>query len=329
MLLKSALVTGCAGFIGSHLVEKLLSKNWHIQGIDNFHPYYSKILKEQNLKNFLNNKNFNFINGSILNESDFEKLDKNFDYVFHFAAIAGVRNSFLHPEEYFEINVKATEKLLQKYKDVNKFVFASSSSVYGDVNKNDLPVVETYPLNPIAPYGESKKQGEILCTEFNKKYQTPLAILRFYTVYGPRQRPDEAITKFIRLSQSQKPIPIYGDGTKERDFTFVSDIVDGTILAAERGNGVYNLGTGKPVSVLQMIKSIEKYMNKNLKKIFVDSPKGDVEKTHANIDKSKKELGYSPNYNLEEGIQKCVKWCMQTQNLLNQSIQQQVDNEIF
>lgn len=311
----TAIVSGCAGFIGSHLSEELLRQGWLVTGIDNFHPYYSRRLKEYNLKYSTNHENFRFVEGSILSTNDMEKLSADVDYVFHFGAIAGVRYSMKHPEEYHLINVQGTINMLEKFKNVKKFVFASSSSVYGNLPLSDLPVSEDHLLNPISPYGESKKHAEEICTTFSKDYGSKIAILRFYTVYGPRQRPDEAFTKFIRLAQDEKPISVYGDGSKERDFTYISDIVNGSILAAMNGEGVYNLGTGKPITVNHMISAIANSMGKTIKKIFVDSPKGDVEKTHADISKAKRDLGYFPKVSLEKGIIECVKWCNETMNL--------------
>jgi len=314
--MTSAIVTGCAGFIGSNLTDELLSKNWEVIGIDNFHPYYSRKLKELNLENAKKFKNFNFIEGSILSDDDLQKLPSDVNYVFHFAAIAGVRNSILHPDEYFKINVDGTEKILTKFK-TNKIIFASSSSVYGNVASNDFPVQENHSLKPIAPYGESKKNAEELCLQFVNNYGTKISILRFYTVYGPRQRPDEAITKFIRLAQQGKEILIYGDGNKERDFTYVSDIVGGSILSAEKGNGVYNLGTGRTITVNEMVSELEKVMGKKILRKYIESPEGDVEKTHADISKAKNELGYRPKVSFHEGVQQSVNWCSQTPNTKN------------
>ena len=276
--MPNGIVTGCAGFIGSHLVDELLRKNWKITGIDNFHPYYSKKLKEMNLNNAESFKNFTFVKGSILSDKDLEKIPKNSDYLFHYGAIAGVRNSILHPDEYFRINLEGTKKLLQKFPNVKKIIFASTSSVYGELSPQDFPVKETHSLNPISPYGESKKQAEEFCQNFAKKNKIDLAILRFYTVYGPRQRPDEAFTKFIRLILDKKSIPIYGNGTKERDFTYVSDIVNGSLLAIKKGTGIYNLGTNHPVTVNHMISTIEKLMGQKIQKEYVKSPIGDVQK---------------------------------------------------
>lgn len=314
--MPNAIVTGCAGFIGSHLVDELLKQNWNVIGIDNFHPYYSRKLKELNLINSKLSKNFSFIEGSILSDNDLEKLPNKIDYLFHYAAMAGVRNSILNPEEYFKINLEGTKKLLNRFLKIKKVIFASTSSVYGEVHLQNFPVNENHTLNPISPYGESKKQAEEFCYKFTKNNVTELAILRFYTVYGPRQRPDEAFTKFIRLILEDKPIQIYGDGTKERDFTHVSDIVNGSILAALRGNGIYNLGTNHPVTVNHMISTIQKLMKQKIHCEYVESPKGDVQKTHADISKAKTELNYLPNIQFEEGIKNCIDWCMETQNYI-------------
>ena len=313
--MPNGIVTGCAGFIGSHLVDELLRKNWKITGIDNFHPYYSKKLKEMNLNNAESFKNFTFVKGSILSDKDLEKIPKNSDYLFHYGAIAGVRNSILHPDEYFRINLEGTKKLLQKFPNVKKIIFASTSSVYGELSPQDFPVKETHSLNPISPYGESKKQAEEFCQNFAKKNKIDLAILRFYTVYGPRQRPDEAFTKFIRLILDKKSIPIYGNGTKERDFTYVSDIVNGSLLAIKKGTGIYNLGTNHPVTVNHMISTIEKLMGQKIQKEYVKSPIGDVQKTHADISKAQKELDYSPKVSFEEGVKNCIDWCKKTQKI--------------
>jgi nucleoside-diphosphate-sugar epimerase len=310
--MPTAIVTGCAGFIGSHLIDELLKKNWTVIGIDNFHPYYNRKLKELNLQNALKNKNFNFIEGSILVSEDLEKLPKNIDFLFHFAAIAGVRNSILHPKEYFEINLEGTKKLLERFQHIGKIIFASTSSVYGDVPNTHFPVKETEPLQPISPYGESKKLAEEFCQHFSLITKTKLSILRFYTVFGPRQRPDEAFTKFIKLILDNKSIPIYGNGNKERDFTYVGDIISGTLLAAEKGAGIYNLGTNNPISVNFMVSVIEKLMRQKVIKKNINSPEGDVEKTHADITKAQIELNYSPKISFETGINNCIIWCKET-----------------
>jgi len=307
--MKCALVTGCAGFIASHLVERLLLDNWNVLGLDNFHPYYDKKLKLQNLANFKDHKNFEFVEGSIL-DLDLLKKFSNVDTVFHLAAIAGVRNSFNNPQEYFDINVKGTENILKTFQNIDELVFASSSSVYGELKQSEFPVKETHSLNPISPYGESKKQSELLCENYSKLFKIRTSILRFYTVYGPRQRPDEAIMKFLNLSISREPIPIFDDGTKIRDFTYISDIVNGIILSQKFGNGTYNLGSGNPISVNQMVDIIEEKLGKKIKRQYVDSPKGDVFKTHADITKAQKELNFSPTIKFQNGIEKTIEWHM-------------------
>lgn len=314
--MNTAIVTGCAGFIGSHLVDELLKNDITVYGIDNFHPYYNRKIKEMNIENALENKNFNFIEGSILNSDDLKKLPDRIDVLYHFAAIAGVRNSIQHPDEYFSINLEGTKKLLTRFKEIKKLVFASTSSVYGNVTKDNFPVKETEPLEPISPYGESKKFAEEFCNQFARNTNTSLSILRFYTVFGPRQRPDEAFTKFIRLILDGKKIQIYGDGTKMRDFTYVTDIVNGSILAAEKGNGVYNLGTNNPISVNNLVCELEKLMKQPVLKENIPSPKGDVEKTHADISKAQQELGYLPQIPFEAGVKNCVDWCKNTHPFL-------------
>ena len=306
--MPSAVVTGCAGFIGSHLSEKLIEKNWSVIGFDNFYPYYSKKIKESNLTRVKNNSNFKFIEGSILKKEDLNKLPPNVNYVFHLAALPGVQNSFNQIQEYFDINVNGTSNLLMKFKNVDKFVFSSTSSVYGNLQPEEFPVKEDHSLQPISPYGESKKQAETLCINSSKISGLKIAILRFHTVYGPRQRPDQAVTKFMQKTLMNNPIPVYGDGTKERDFTFVSDIVNGIILAAEKGEGIYNLGSGKPISLDQLIKTLETTMGKKITRNYIASPDGDPAKTFADITKAKRELNFVPQFSLEQGLKKCVEW---------------------
>jgi len=305
--MKRALVTGCAGFIGSHLVERLLTDGWHVVGLDNFHPYYDKKLKLNNLQNCESHEQFEFIEGSILDSNILQRIS-SIDCVFHLAAIAGVRNSFENPDEYFKINIDGTANILKNFQNVKKIIFASSSSVYGNLTSEQFPVKEDSALTPISPYGESKKQAEKLCQEFSEKTKIKTCMLRFYTVYGPRQRPDEAIMKFINLSLSDKPIPIYGDGTKIRDYTYVSDIVDGIICAEKFGDGIYNLGSGNPISLKNMIDLIEKKIHKKIKRQYLESPQGDVFMTHADISKSKKDLKFLPSMNFEKGIENTVEW---------------------
>ena len=222
------LVTGCAGFIGSHLVDKLLEQGYEVIGMDCFTDYYPREIKEKNISNALKNKNFKLIGGDILNMDKFPEVN----YVFHLAAQAGVRVSWgKNFEIYTRNNIEATQKLLEFYKDrkIKKFVYASSSSVYGDA---ELPMKEDSLLKPVSPYGVTKLAGENLCYLYWKNYNVPTVSLRYFTVYGSRQRPDMAIHKFVNAILEENKITVFGDGTQTRDFTYVDDAVEATILAA-------------------------------------------------------------------------------------------------
>lgn len=307
-----AVVSGAAGFIGSHLCEALLAKGHQVIGIDNFHAYYNRETKERNLAGFRDHAHFEFINASIL-DVDALKAITDVDAVFHFAAIAGVRYSIEHPLPYVSINVQGTANMLTAFQDVKKFVFASSSSVYGDVPEDQLPVREDAPLRPIAPYPLSKIHAEQLCERFNEWYGTPVSMLRFYTVYGARQRPDEMFTTFItRLLQGQ-PIEIFGDGNQTRDFTHVSDIINGAIQAYAHGHGIYNLGSGRRVSVNDAVQEIVRQLGITPEIRHGQQRQGDVRHTHADISKAQAELGYRPAMSLEDGVKDCIAWCKELQ----------------
>ncbi len=308
--MSGILVTGCAGFIGSHLCEKLLSQDIKVTGLDNLDPYYSLDWKENNLKLLKKQSNFSFIKGSILDSDLLKNIVKNVEIVYHLAALPGVRNSIKNPVKYCETDVMGTIKLLDASRNLNvkKFVFASSSSVYGEVPENELPVNEDRKLNPISPYALAKVQGEEWCKMFEDVYGLKTASLRYFTVFGPRQRPDEAFSKFIGRIIKDEGIEVYGDGNQTRDFTFVSDVVGGTILACEKGSGVYNIGSSKRISVNQMVQMIEKVMGKKAKINHIERQQGDVTHTWSNIDKAKRELGYEPGVPIEEGIKRHVEW---------------------
>lgn len=311
----TVLVTGCAGFIGSHLTEELLARGLNVVGIDNFDPYYSVRIKKRNMAELKKHKKFRFVQGSILNDSALKKI-KNVETVYHEAAIAGVRNSIKEPARYCENNSLGTLKLLNHFRDVKKFVYASSSSVYGSVDARELPMRETMTANPISPYGMSKLQGEEWCRLFTKVYGTPTTSLRYFTVYGPRQRPDEAFTRFISKALKGRPIEIYGSGNQTRDFTYVKDIVDGTILAAEKGRGVLNLGSGSRITVKEMVEHVSWISNKKIKVKHINKQPGDAPHTWADINKARAELGYEPKHSLEEGIGEQVEWCRKNLSLL-------------
>jgi len=312
-----AIVTGCAGFIGSHLVDSLLEMGYEVIGIDCFTNYYPRWIKERNLENGLKNERFKLIEKDIL-ELDLGKIVDGLDYLFHIAAQVGVRKSWGDNfKVYVKNNILATQKLLEacKNKNIKKFVFASSSSVYGDVAK--LPMREDYYPKPISPYGSSKLACESLCYLYWKNYKVPTVSLRYFTVYGERQRPDMAFHKFIRAILTDKEIEIYGDGTQTRDFTYVGDVIEGTILGAETDaeGEVFNIAAGSRISVNEILEILQKFIGKDARIKYLEIKKGDVKHTHADVSKAKKILGYRPNFRLKDGLEKEVEWIRELYNL--------------
>ncbi|HID44096.1 MAG TPA: NAD-dependent epimerase/dehydratase family protein [Archaeoglobaceae archaeon] len=304
---KKALVTGCAGFIGSHLTDKLLDNGYYVIGIDCFTDYYPRKIKEANLEKALENANFKLIIKDILDIDEFPKVD----YVFHEAAQAGVRTSWGKTFEiYARNNILATQKLLEFYKDsdIKKFVYASSSSVYGDVS--NLPMKEESLLNPLSPYGVTKLAAENLCYLYYKNYNFPIVSLRYFTVYGPRQRPDMAFNKFVRNLINGKEIMIYGNGEQTRDFTYIDDVVRATILAAENdGVGeVLNIGGGSRISINKVISILEEITGKEAKIKYIEKQRGDVMHTYADVNKAKRLLGWNAKVNIKDGLKKYVEW---------------------
>ena len=301
-----SLVTGCAGFIGSHLVDKLLEQGYEVMGMDCFTDYYHREIKEKNIENALKNSNFELINENILNMDKFPEVD----YVFHLAAQAGVRASWGKSFEiYTKNNIEATQKLLEFYKDrkIKKFVYASSSSVYGDV---ELPMREDSLLKPVSPYGVTKLAGENLCYLYWKNYGVPTVSLRYFTVYGPRQRPDMAIHTFVNAILNDDEISVFGDGTQTRDFTFIDDVVEVNILAAinETIGDVFNVGGGSRISVNKLIKLLEEIIGKEAKIKHIEKQKGDVRDTLADTSKINNELNWKPRVKIEEGLKRFVEW---------------------
>ncbi|MDI6811325.1 MAG: GDP-mannose 4,6-dehydratase [archaeon] len=304
--MSKALVTGCAGFIGSHLVDKLLEQGYEVIGIDCFTDYYQREIKEANISNASNNNNFELIEEDILNLNEYPEVD----YVLHEAAQAGVRASWGKSFEiYVRNNIEATQKLLEFYKDLNikKFVYASSSSVYGDA---ELPMREDSLLKPVSPYGVTKLAGENLCYLYQKNYNVPTISLRYFTVYGPRQRPDMAIHKFVKAIFNGDEITVFGDGTQTRDFTFVDDAVEATILAS--GNDivgeVFNVGGGSRISVNELIGMMQNIIGEKARLKYIEKQKGDVRDTLADVNKAEKELGWIPVINIYKGLEKYIKW---------------------
>ncbi len=304
-----ALVTGVAGFIGSHLAEGLLKLGWEVRAIDSFTDYYSRKIKENNLKNLKENKNFSFQEGNLL-ELDLKKTLEGIDYLFHLAAQPGVRKSWgKNFGIYIRDNIAVTQRLLEEVKEfpLKKFILASSSSVYGE---SPLPMREDNVLRPISPYGITKLASEGLGYLYYKAYKMPVITLRYFTVYGPRQRPDMAFHRFIKALLNDKEITIYGDGNQTRDFTYISDAVEATIKAAwsEVTGEIINIGGGAQVTVNETLKILEEITNKKIKIRYIEKQKGDVLHTSANISKAKKLLNYQPKVKLREGLEKEVAW---------------------
>ncbi len=300
-----ALVTGCAGFIGSHLTERLLRDGFDVIGIDCFTDYYSRTYKDKNIKKALENERFNLIEQDIASIDVFPAVD----YVFHQAAQAGVRKSWGGDfEVYTRDNILATQRLLEYYKDceIKKFVYASSSSVYGDC---ELPMKETRMLKPVSPYGVTKLAAENLCYLYYTNYGVPTASLRYFTVYGPRQRPDMAIHIFIRAILDGAEITVYGDGEQTRDFTFVDDVVEANMLAAMSGSQgeVFNVGGGTRISVNKLIKVMENVTGGRAVVRYIEKQRGDVKDTLADADKIGK-LGWKPRVGIEEGVRRFARW---------------------
>jgi len=299
------LVTGCAGFIGSHLVDKLLEQGYEVIGMDCFTDYYHREIKEKNIENALKNNNFKLIEEDIMNMDNFPEVD----YVFHLAAQAGVRASWGKSFEiYTRNNIEVTQKLLEFYKDrkIKKFVYASSSSVYGDA---ELPMRDDSLLKPVSPYGVTKLAGENLCYLYWKNYNVPTVSLRYFTVYGPRQRPDMGIHKFVKAILNEEEITVYGDGTQTRDFTFMDDVTEANILAANSKieGEVFNVGGGSRISVNELIELLEKITEKNAKIDYIEKQKGDVRDTLADTNKIRG-LGWKPRVKIEEGLKQFVNW---------------------
>lgn len=309
------LITGIAGFIGSNLLDKLLQdENNFIIGIDNLNNFYDPNIKRKNIEHNLENNNFKFYDIDLLNTKELNNLfeDYKIDSIVHLAGYGGVRPSIENPKLYIDNNIAATLNILECMKNYNikKMVYASSSSVYGNSKENIF--VETLNVSePISPYAMTKKACEELCYTYHKLYNIDVIALRFFTVYGKRQRPDLAISKFTKLILEDKAIPVFGDGNTMRDYTYVDDIVSGIISAMEYNKTSYeiiNLGGGDPVSLNRMIETIEKVLNKKAIIERMSMQKGDVDKTAADISKAKRLLNYNPSTSFEEGIDKFIQW---------------------
>ncbi|HKJ41478.1 MAG TPA: GDP-mannose 4,6-dehydratase [Sunxiuqinia sp.] len=319
--MSTIIVTGCAGFIGSHLTEHLLGNGHQVIGIDNFDPFYDRKIKERNMLDFVNHPRFHFREVDL---ADFDALNKglngfSIDSVVHLAGKAGVRPSIEDPQGYIRANIMATQNILDVMKNmgIKKMAFASSSSVYG--NTKETPFHEEQDVsNPISPYAFTKKACELINYTYHSLYDLDIINLRFFTVFGPRQRPDLAIHKFTRLILNDEEIPMFGDGSTSRDYTYYEDTVSGIVGAInylEAHDKVYetiNLGNNQPVKLSEMIAAIVKATEKKVRIKQMQMQPGDVDITYANIDKAKELLGYNPQYSFEEGVKNFVEWYRQT-----------------
>ena len=306
------LVTGGAGFIGSNLIERLLKDGYDIVCLDNFNDYYNPEIKRGNIKPYLREKRFNLVEADIRDKDALKKVFEKYKFqkVIHLAAQAGVRLSLKQPNLYVDVNVNGTLNLLElsrEYK-IKNFIFGSSSSVYGATK--EIPFSEEGKLKPISPYGVSKRAGELLCSTYNHLYNLSFTIFRFFTVYGPRQRPDMAIHKFTKLIDEGKEIYLYGNGETSRDYTYISDIVEGIVSALNKDFNyeIFNLGNSNPTNLSRLISLIEKNLGKSAKIKYLPEQPGDPFITFADISKSKEMLNYNPKINMEEGIKNFIEW---------------------
>lgn len=308
------LVTGGTGFIGSHVVDRLLAEGYEVICLDNFDPYYSPEIKRANIAQALDSKSFMLVEGDIRERESIKQIlsEESIDCIIHEAAQAGVRPSVKDPRKVHEINTTGTLNILEAAlnSNVKKIVNASSSSVYGKVKY--LPFDEEHPKNPVSPYGASKLAAEHYCRVFSELYGLKITSLRYFTVYGPRMRPDLAISIFARKALSNEPIEIFGDGTKTRDFTYIDDVVDATLSAMRKGDGkTYNIGGGSRISINELAKKIIEITESKSKIIYSQNVKGDAEHTLANVSKAEKELGWKPKIGIDKGLRKFIGRVMQ------------------
>ncbi|KAF5423995.1 MAG: UDP-glucose 4-epimerase [Candidatus Methanocomedens sp.] len=301
------LVTGGAGFIGSHLCERLLEKG-EVVCLDNFDPYYSPQAKRKNIEPLIKHPDFELVEGNILDRELLSRLFADVDYVFHNAAQAGVRASVENPLKTHEVNATGTLNLLEAAADsgVRKVINASSSSVYGKVSY--LPFDEDHPNVPVSPYGASKLVAEHYCRVFSELHGLETVSLRYFTVFGPRMRPDLAINIFTGKALNNEPIEVFGDGEKTRDFTFIDNIIDANLRVIERGSGVYNIGGGERISINELAKRIVAIVGSESKIIYSDSVKGDAEHTWSDVSKARRDIGYEPGIGLDQGLERYVEW---------------------
>jgi UDP-glucuronate 4-epimerase len=307
---RRAVVTGCAGFVGSHLTERLLADGWEVLGIDSFTDFYDRVIKEANLDEARSQARFELVEAD-LSRDPVEGLLDGASVVFHLAAQAGVRSSFgVGFEDYVRHNVLATQRLLEACarQPLAKFVYASSSSVYGD--HGAVPTTETAPQSPRSPYGMTKQATEALAGVYHREFGVPVVGLRYFTVYGPRQRPDMAFTRFLSNALDSRPVTVYGDGRQVRDFTYVDDAVTGTLAAARHGRpgAVYNIGGGSRTSVREVLDHISALLGRDVAVEHEPGVKGDVRATCAHAELAVRELRFRPQAQLIDGLSAQAQW---------------------
>ncbi|NLY43086.1 MAG: SDR family NAD(P)-dependent oxidoreductase [Clostridiaceae bacterium] len=311
--METVLVTGGAGFIGSHLCERLVKVGYNVVNLDNFNDFYDPTIKYSNIQSVINDSHYKLVKGDIRDTNTLRKIFDNYKIgkIVHLAALAGVRGSIEKPCQYADVDIIGTVNLLNfaaKHR-VDKFIFASSSSVYG--NSPNIPFKEDDPLLlQVSPYAASKRSAELFCGTYSSLYNIPMVILRFFTVYGPRQRPEMAISLYTRLIDEGMEVPVYGDGTSKRDYTYIDDILDGIMAALniKCKYEIFNLGNGHPVQLNEMLGIIEQKLGKKAMRKYLPMQLGDVDITCADISKSRDMLSYYPKVSLEEGIERYVKW---------------------
>lgn len=313
--MNNILITGGAGFIGSHLVDHLLTQGgWRVTVVDDFNDFYDPSIKRENVKTRLSNAEFQLKEADIRDREALRRVfgETNFDCIVHLAARAGVRPSLTEPHLYLETNVNGTMNLLElaRSSGTKQFIFGSSSSVYGINNK--VPFSEDDPIfNPISPYAATKAAGELICHSYAHLYGLRIVCLRFFTVYGARQRPDLAIHKFAKLIAAGKPIPVFGDGTTRRDYTYIDDIIAGVRAAIDYDQSNYeviNLGESRTVELRELISILENALGERAEIDWQPVQPGDVPQTFADITKARRLLGYNPQTQIEEGIKRFVEW---------------------
>jgi UDP-glucuronate 4-epimerase len=322
-MMKNILVTGGAGFIGSHLVDRLLGEgDWRVTVVDDFNDFYSPEVKRENIREHLKHPAYRLVEADIRDRARLEEVfkEEKFDCIVHLAARAGVRPSLEEPELYAETNINGTLNLLElsRAHRVKQFVFGSSSSVYGINSK--VPFSEEDMIRqPISPYAATKAAGELLCHTYSHLYGIRCVALRFFTVYGARQRPDLAIHKFAKLIQMGRPIPVFGDGTTRRDYTYIDDIIAGVRAAIDYDESdyeVFNLGESQTVELNQLIQLLEKNLDRHALIDRQPTQPGDVPQTFADVTKARRLLNYDPQTKIEEGIRQFVRWFLSERGAL-------------